>query len=69
MSRAQWVWEFLDAEERTLDRPLSPAFTSRVDAESWIGESWRDVAGQGVAAARLLQDGRPVAAPLPLRAT
>ncbi|WP_149202902.1 hypothetical protein [Actinotalea subterranea] len=68
MSRVQWAWQFTDAEDEVLDRPLSPAFTNRFDAESWIGEQWRHLAEQGVAAAQLTQQGTPVGPPLPLRA-
>ncbi len=68
MTRVQWEWLFLDAQDAELDRPLSPAFTNRFDAEAWLGEHWRHLATQGVAAAQLLQQGAPVAAALPLRA-
>jgi hypothetical protein len=57
MMRSQWAWTFLDQAEQPLDRPLSPAFTTRFDAEAWLGEHWRDLAGQGVAAARLTDRG------------
>jgi hypothetical protein len=67
MSRVQWEWRLLDPDDHVLDRPLSPAFTNRFDAEAWVGETWRELAGQGVATAQLLQDGNPVGAALPLR--
>lgn len=67
MTRVQWEWRFLDAQEGALDRPLSPAFTNRFDAEAWLGEHWRHLAGQGVASAQLLQQGEPAAPALPLR--
>lgn len=69
MSRVRWEWQLLDAEDRVLDRPLSPAFTNRFDAEAWVGETWRDLAAQGVAAAQLLHDASPVGATIPLHAT
>ncbi|MDT0164303.1 hypothetical protein Q9R32_01885 [Actinotalea sp. AC32] len=67
MSGPQWTWELLAADDRVLDRPVSPAFSSRFDAEAWIGEHWRAMAADGVAAARLLHHGAPVAPALPLR--
>jgi hypothetical protein len=67
MTRSQWSWEFLDGEEKHLDRPLSPTFTTRFDAESWLGEQWRHLATQGVSAARLTDRGESVGRPLPLR--
>lgn len=66
MARTSWDWQFLDAQESALDRPLSPAFTTRFDAEAWLGEHWRSLAAQGVAAARLTQQGQPVGPPVPL---
>lgn len=65
-TRPAWDWDLLDARERVLDQPVSPAFTSRFDAEAWLGETWRQLAGQGVAAARLAHHGEPAAPPLPL---
>lgn len=67
MIRPQWVWALDDADGVTLERPVSPVFTNQFDAEQWIGESWRWLAEQGVAVARLLHDGQQVTAPLALR--
>lgn len=66
MARTSWDWQYLDAQERLLDRPLSPAFTTRFDAEAWLGEHWQSLAAQGVAAARLTQQGQVVGVPVPL---
>nr|WP_297422181.1 hypothetical protein [uncultured Actinotalea sp.] len=67
MSGPQWTWQFLATDEAALDRPVSPAFTSRFDAEAWLGEHWRSLAADGVGAARLLHQGGAVAPPVPLR--
>jgi hypothetical protein len=67
MSGADWDWLFLDAADGVLDHPVSPAFTSRFDAEEWIGENWHHLAEQGVAAVRLVHLGEPVIPALPLR--
>lgn len=67
MTRVQWEWRFLDADDAGLDRPLSPTFPSRYDAEAWLGETWRRLAEQGVASVVLLQGATPAAPPLPLR--
>ena len=67
MTRSQWTWIFRDADEAAVDRPLSPTFTSRFDAEAWLGEHWRHLAGQGVAAADLTDRGEVVGAPVVLR--
>jgi hypothetical protein len=62
-----WAWELLDGADQVLDRPLGPTFSNRFDAESWLGESWRQLAEQGAVAARLSHNGLAVAAPIPLR--
>jgi hypothetical protein len=67
MMRSHWVWHLLDTEERVLRTPPSPAFTTRFDAEAWLGEHWRELAGQGVAAVRLTDGGSAVGGDLPLR--
>ena len=67
-ARPAWDWDLLDADERVLDQPVSPAFASRFDAEAWLGESWRQLAAQGGAAARLAHHGEWVGPVLPLRA-
>ncbi len=68
VDRAAWTWELLGPDDVVLERPVSPVFTSRFDAEAWLGERWRALARDGVSAARLLLRGAEVAPPLPLRA-
>jgi hypothetical protein len=67
MIRPQWVWELDDADGRVLESPVSPLFANQFDAEQWLGEHWRDLAAQDVAVARLLHEGVPASAPVPLR--
>lgn len=64
---AAWAWTFLDAGGQVLDQPIGPAFGNRFDAELWLGESWRHLAEQGVAAVRLLDHGQAAGPDLPLR--
>lgn len=52
-----WTWRYEDADGRPVDGP-SEAFSSQSDAESWLGQSWRELAAKGVAAAILVEDGR-----------
>ncbi|MDO8120356.1 hypothetical protein Q6346_03395 [Isoptericola sp. b490] len=66
MSRAQWRWEFVGARGRALDRPVSPVFTNRFDAEQWLGEHWRSLA-HDVLAAQLLSGEDRVGREVPLR--
>ncbi len=44
------------------------SFSSQGDAETWLGEHWRVLAAAGIAAARLVHDGRDVYGPLQLTA-
>ncbi|GEL93834.1 hypothetical protein [Cellulomonas composti] len=63
--RPQWEWR-LDDERGPVDRPVSPVFGNRYDAEQWLGEHWRTLAAQGVATANLLHEGAVAAPALPL---
>jgi hypothetical protein len=59
MSNFTWRFEAADGS------PLAPredpgVFSSRADAETWVGESWRSLLGQGVEQVSLLQDGEVV---------
>ena len=42
-------------------------FPSQADAETWVGESWRDLLGAGVDSVSLLRDGERVYGPMSLR--
>jgi len=41
-------------------------FPSQADAESWVGENWRELARAGVAQVVLLEDDREVYGPMRL---
>jgi len=58
--RPRWQWRMSDESGVGLDRPASPVFEARYDAEEWLGEHWRSLASQGVRGAQLLQEGEPV---------
>jgi hypothetical protein len=55
----QWAWE-LSGDSGVLDRPLSPVFTTRYDAEEWLGAQWRVLRDQGVRTVLLRNDGSAV---------
>jgi hypothetical protein len=63
-----WVWRFLDAagKQLTPHDVDSPAFSAQGDAETWIGESWRELADAGVSAVVLVHDGHDVYGPMSL---
>lgn len=63
-----WRYERSDGTVIT-DPPASAtgeAFPSQADAESWVGESWRDLLADGVDAVTLLADGQVVYASMSL---
>ena len=46
--RPRWEWRLEDESGAVLDRPTSPVFDARYDAEEWLGDHWRVLADQGV---------------------
>lgn len=52
-----WMWRFEDADGKPVDGP-SEAFSSQSDAESWLGQNWRELLATGVVTAVLVEDGR-----------
>lgn len=58
--RPQWAWELAARSGRVLDHPLSPVFTTRFDAEEWLGLHWRTLRDQGAHIALLRHDGASV---------
>jgi hypothetical protein len=66
---SSWTWRYEAADGSTLIRPglSSQVFPSQADAESWVGESWRDLTAAGVEAVSLLRDGEVVYGPMSLR--
>ncbi len=63
--RPQWEWRF-EGVAGPLDRPVSPVFGNRYDAEQWLGEHWRALAAQGVATASLQHEETPAGPPVVL---
>ena len=65
-----WTWRF----ETAAGEPADPGelgtgdFSAQGDAESWLGEIWRELADQGVAQVYLLEDERVVYGPMSLAA-
>jgi hypothetical protein len=62
-----WTWLYDNPQP---DQPArSEEFPTQGDAESWIGETWRDLAAEGVRAVTLYEDDRDVYGPMSLSAT
>jgi hypothetical protein len=57
----RWMWSMHAADGSVRSEPLSPVFTNQYDAEQWLGLTWRELAGVGVASVQLLHDGAMVA--------
>lgn len=60
-----WWWLALDADGRVVDRPREE-FPTRSDAESWLGETYPDLAEEGIASVTLLEGDREVYGPMSL---
>ncbi len=63
-----WTWklESVDGSPVTLDHDV-PEFPSQSDAETWLGEVWRDLADAGAAQASLLDGGHVAYGPMSLQ--
>ena len=72
-SHAVWRWRLLDGAERetTVEGVASgdaPRFVAQGDAETWLGEVWRDLQEAGVSSVVLLEGDREVYGPMSLDA-
>ncbi|WP_117215588.1 hypothetical protein [Allorhizocola rhizosphaerae] len=52
-----WRWRYEAENGKPVDGPRED-FTSQADAESWLGQTWRDLLGSGIATAVLVEDDR-----------
>jgi len=66
----EWTWTYLDADGTAMtgEALVTTSFPSQSDAESWLGEQWRELAGAGVDAVTLGHEGTVVYGPMSLRA-
>ncbi|MEI2787062.1 MAG: hypothetical protein V9E82_15360 [Candidatus Nanopelagicales bacterium] len=55
-----WRWIYSTGE-------TSATFPSQADAETWLGEVWRDLLAGGVESVSLFQEGRVVYGPMSLQ--
>lgn len=64
-----WYWRLADAagtEQHPEGFGAQERFPSQSDAESWVGECWRELLDVGVTQVFLLEDGRQVYGPMSL---
>ena len=44
-----WSWRYQDGQGQAVPKPPpTETFSTKGDAESWLGESWRDLLAAGV---------------------
>lgn len=65
---SSWTWTYTDAAGAPVSGPTLPTtgFPTQSDAESWLGESWQELADAGVAAVTLHEDDQVVYGPMSL---
>ncbi len=64
-----WFWRLEGADGSEPETPASPQHPNQSDAESWLGEQWRELAEQGVAQVSLFEDEKLVYGPMSLSQT
>lgn len=66
---AAWTWRFEKADGTAATPAVEPEdFTTQGDAESWIGEVWKELLEGGVEQVTLLEDGAEIYGPMSLEA-
>lgn len=70
-AHAVWWWRRVDATGQQVTpsdgEADQPRFSSQSDAETWIGEVWRDLLDDGVDGVVLLEGDREVYGPMSLK--
>ncbi|MEO6885731.1 MAG: hypothetical protein ABI232_05500 [Jatrophihabitantaceae bacterium] len=61
-----WSWRLEGVDGTPLSTPASPPHQNQSDAESWLGEQWRELADAGVVQATLLDGAVEVYGPMSL---
>lgn len=63
-----WIWRLENGDGTRIDGPVAAqeTFTTQADAESWLGEHWRELHEAGVAQVSLLEDSDVVYGPMGL---
>jgi len=62
-----WTWTCAGPDGGALTPPqAAEAFPTQADAESWIGETWRELREAGVSSVTLMEDDTVVYGPMSL---
>jgi len=64
-----WTWTLEGPDGAELSKPASPTHSNQSDAESWLGEHWRELADAGVAQVSLFDGQSKIYGPMPLSET
>jgi len=65
-----WTWRYEDSNGTEVTPATAPAgepFPTQSDAETWLGENWRELLSAGVEQVSLLEAGRQVYGPMSLK--
>jgi hypothetical protein len=52
-----WTWRYEDVDGAAVAGP-EDTFTSQADAESWLGQTWKELLSAGAATVSLVEDDR-----------
>jgi hypothetical protein len=52
-----WTWQYEDADGAAVNGP-DETFTNQADAESWLGQNWRELLSSGASTVTLVEDER-----------
>ena len=52
-----WSWRYEGVDGQPVAGPAE-TFSSQADAESWLGQAWRELAAAGVTTVSLVEDDR-----------
>lgn len=64
-----WTWRFEKTDGTEVQPALAPEeFTTQGDAESWIGENWRELREGGADRVRLFEEDKEIYGPMSLHA-
>lgn len=64
-----WTWRYEDPDGAAVaaaGMPAADSFPTQSDAETWLGEHWRELLAGGVHAVTLRENGRDVYGPMGL---
>lgn len=61
-----WTWRLERADGSVNTSVIASEFSNQADAETWIGESWRELLDQGVDQVTLFEGERLVYGPMSL---